>query len=72
MGSYEQYRDGKGTGEVVPYEPYSLVDGRLSWDEKKWSVWLESDNLLNTRYFDHGNIPQPGIWAKVGVIWRAF
>ena len=72
VGSYEQYQDGKGTGEVVPYEPYSLVDGRLSWDEKKWSVWLEADNLLNTRYFDHGNIPQPGIWAKVGVIWRAF
>ncbi len=72
VGSYEQYRDGKGTGEVVPYEPYSLVDSRLSWDEKKWSVWLEADNLLNTRYFDHGNIPQPGIWAKVGVIWRAF
>ena len=72
VGSYEQYQDGKGTGEVVPYEPYSLVDSRLSWDEKKWSVWLEADNLLNTRYFDHGNIPQPGIWAKVGVIWRAF
>ena len=72
VGSFEQYRDGKGTGEVVPYEPYSLVDSRLSWDEKKWSVWLEADNLLNTRYFDHGNIPQPGIWAKVGVIWRAF
>jgi len=72
VGSYEQYRDGKGTGEVVPYEPYSLVDSRLSWDEKKWSVWLEADNLLNARYFDHGNIPQPGIWAKVGVIWRAF
>ena len=72
VGSYEQYQDGKGTGEVVPFEPYSLVDSRLSWDEKKWSVWLEADNLLNTRYFDHGNIPQPGIWAKVGVIWRAF
>ena len=72
VGSYEQYLDGKGTGNVVPYEPYSLVDGRLSWDEKKWSVWVEADNLLNARYFDHGNIPQPGIWAKVGVIWRLF
>ena len=72
VGSYEQYRDGTGTGDVVPYAPYSLVDGRLSWDEKKWSVWLEADNLLNARYFDHGNIPQPGIWAKAGVIWRLF
>ena len=66
VGNYEEYRDGQGTGNVVPYKPYSLVDGRLSWDEDKWSIWLEADNLLNVSYFDHGNIPQPGIWVKLG------
>ena len=72
VGSYEPYLDGKGAGDVVPFTPYSLVDGRMSWDEKKWSVWLEADNLLNVRYFDHGNIPQPGLWAKLGIVWRLF
>ena len=70
VGSYEPYQDGKGTGDVVPFTPYSLVDGRMSWDEKKWSLWLEADNLLNVKYFDHGNIPQPGLWAKLGIIFR--
>ena len=70
VGSYEPYQDGQGTGKVVPYEPYSLVDGRIAWDEDRWSVWLEADNLLNVSYFDHGNIPQPGLWLKLGAVLR--
>jgi iron complex outermembrane receptor protein len=70
VGSYEPYQDGQGTGKVVPYEPYSLVDGRIAWDENRWSVWLEADNLLNVKYFDHGNIPQPGLWLKLGAVLR--
>jgi len=70
VGSYEEYQAGKGTGNIVPYRPYSLVDSRMSWDEDKWSLWLEADNLLNVRYFDHGNIPQPGIWVKLGALLR--
>jgi vitamin B12 transporter len=70
VGSYEEYLEGKGTGNIVPYRPYSLVDGRMSWDEDRWSVWLEADNLLNVSYFDHGNIPQPGLWLKLGAVLR--
>ena len=70
VGSYEDYLDGKGTGNIVPYKPYSLVDCKASWDEPRWSVYLEGDNLLNTTYFDHGNIPQPGIWLKLGMTVR--
>ncbi len=70
VGNYELYQDGQGTGKVVPYEPYSLVDGRIAWDEDRWSVWLEADNLLNVSYFDHGNIPQPGLWLKLGAVLR--
>ena len=54
------------------YRPYSLLDGKVSWDEKKWSVWLEADNMLNVSYIDHGNIPQPGIWIKFGAAYRLF
>ena len=28
---------------------------------------LEADNLLNRPYFDHGNIPQPGLWLRLGL-----
>lgn len=70
VGSYEDYRDGKGSGNILPYKPYSLLDGKLSWDAGKWNFWLEADNILNVSYFDHGNIPQPGIWVKAGTVIR--
>lgn len=72
VGSYELYQAGATTGEIHPYRPYSLLDGKVSWDEKKWSVWLEADNMLNVSYIDHGNIPQPGIWIKFGAAYRLF
>ena len=70
VGSYEKFVGGKSSGEVLPYKPYSLVDGKLSWDGGKWNVYLEADNIFSVRYFDHGNIPQPGAWVKVGTIIR--
>ena len=32
------------------------------------SFYVEVNNLLNHKYYDYGNIPQPGIIAKAGVI----
>ena len=70
VGSYEDYLDGKPTGSLLPYQPYSLVDGKLSWDGGCWTFYLQADNLLDAAYFDHGNIPQPGRWIKAGTIFR--
>ena len=70
VGSYEDYLDGKPTGSLLPYQPYSLMDGKLSWDGGCWTFYLQADNLLDAAYFDHGNIPQPGRWIKAGTIFR--
>lgn len=64
MGNYEQ------NGEMVAYEPYSLLDARLSWDTSSYRVYAEANNLLNRTYYDYGNIPQPGIWIRAGAVWR--
>ena len=64
MGNYEQ------NGEMVAYEPYSLLDARLSWDISSYRVYAEANNLLNRTYYDYGNIPQPGIWVRAGAVWR--
>lgn len=64
MGNYEQ------NGEMVTYEPYSLLDARLSWDTSSYRVYAEANNLLNRTYYDYGNIPQPGIWVRAGAVWR--
>ena len=67
VGSYRRYEDGVDTGESVAYRPYSLLDAKISWDAPRFSLWLSAENLLNTTYIDHGNVPQPGLWIKLGI-----
>ena len=69
-GSYRLYQDGVDTGRIVEYEPYTVIDAKLSWDEPSWSVFLTAENLLDRTYYDHANIPQPGLWLRAGVKLR--
>lgn len=64
MGNYQ-----KGNS-MVPYEPYSLVDARFTWNALQYKIYVEGNNLLNKIYYDHGNIPQPGIWIRAGASYR--
>ena len=63
-GNYEH------DGRMRPYRPYSLIDARLSWDDARFRLYAEANNLLNKTYYDYGNIPQPGIWVRAGAVWR--
>ena len=69
-GSYRLYDNGVDTGRTVEYEPYTVMDARLSWDEPSWSIYLTAENLLDRTYYDHANIPQPGLWLKAGMRLR--
>lgn len=53
-------------GKAHAYEPYGLLDTRLSWDSPAYAVYFEANNLLNKTYYDYGNIPQPGFWFRLG------
>lgn len=66
-GSYEKFENCVSTGTTVDYEPYTLLDSRLSWNAKSYRLYVEADNILNRTYYDYGNIPQPGIWCRAGV-----
>ena len=48
------------------YKPYSLVDARLAWNCRQYSLYVEANNLFNTDYVDYGNVPQPGLWVMAG------
>ena len=65
-GVYERYEGLAPTGEFVPYTPCTFLDAQLSWNADNYRVYFQADNLLNKRWYDHGNIPQPGIWFRLG------
>lgn len=67
-GGYIAYGpDHKSTGVLVDYDPYGILDLRLSWDDKYYTIYAEASNLLDENYYDLGNVAQPGIWMKAGV-----
>ena len=68
-GSYELFENCVSTGKTVEYSPYHLIDARLDWTSDRYRLYIEADNLLNKTYYDHGNIPQPGLWARAGLVW---
>ena len=53
-------------GIVCDYKPYALFDSRLTWQQPKWKVYLEANNLFDTRYHDYGLVEQPGRWLIAG------
>ena len=70
-GSYIKYDENHtSTGMLVNYEPYTLIDLKLSWDANNWSIYAIANNLFNVSYYDLGNIPQPGIWLKAGAKFK--
>lgn len=48
------------------YHPYAKLDGRLTWSEPTWQLFVKADNITNHRYYDIGAVPQPGIWIMAG------
>lgn len=46
---------------------YALLDGRLSWDAPRYSIYVDGANILNKHYYDYVSIPQPGSWFRGGV-----
>jgi iron complex outermembrane receptor protein len=60
-----QYTDFSGIAH--DYKPYALVDARLTWQETKYKLYLEANNLLDKDYVDFGHVEQPGRWLIGGI-----
>jgi vitamin B12 transporter len=50
------------------FEPYCLLDFKLSYNYKVITVFVELQNALNTDYVDIGNIEMPKRWFQAGFI----
>ncbi|MCK5856399.1 MAG: TonB-dependent receptor [Bacteroidales bacterium] len=52
---------------LTPYGAYTLVDARIYWKLKGWTIFADVKNIFNIQYIDYGNVYQPGRWFSVGV-----
>ena len=59
-----QYTDFDGNAQE--YKPYALVDTRLTWQQPKYKLYVEANNLFDTSYHDYGLVEQPGRWLIAG------
>ncbi|MBE6269384.1 MAG: TonB-dependent receptor [Prevotella ruminicola] len=72
MDLYYRLQDRTGTytnadGQIKDYEPYGVVDARLSWNAPTYKLYVEANNLLDKKYVDYGNVEQPGHWLIAGI-----
>ena len=61
MGSYTDF-----DGQTCDYEPYAILDSRLTWAQTNWKAYIEVNNLFDTQYRDYGMVTQPGRWLIAG------
>ena len=54
--------------EVRSYETYALLDARFSWTWRLLQIYIDGNNLTNTRYADLGGLPLPGISVRAGLV----
>ena len=69
-GSYTDYPTpgDASVSQVRDYEPYFLLDGRLSWGKGVCRLYVDATNITDTRYCDLGGIRLPGAWVTGGVV----
>lgn len=51
---------------ITAYKPYGIMDARLAWNADRYKIFVEANNLFNTKYYDFGNLPQPGTCVMAG------
>ena len=65
-GSYLEYDPGSGETVEQPFEPFLLMDLKLSYSIGRINIFFDTTNLLNVAYNDIGNVIQPGRWMVAG------
>ncbi len=65
-GTYVEY----ATKNTVAYQPFWLVDARLTYTLKSTKLFVQANNLFDVNYVDRGNVLQPGIWVSAGFSLR--
>lgn len=69
-GSYTHYPvpGDSSVSETRDFEPFFLLDARLTWEKGVCRLYVDGTNLTDTRYCDMGGIPLPRAWITAGVV----
>ena len=65
-GAYQIYENLKATDRLQPYGTHALLDCKVTWQKPRYELFADLTNITNHRYFDLGNVPQPGFMAMAG------
>jgi len=53
----------------INYRDYALLDLRLAYTRRTFSVYADVTNLTNVQYIEAGAVPMPGRWVTIGLKW---
>ncbi len=67
MGEYQEYDIVSGESTLKEYDPFWVVDLKISWNKPVYTIYAEGTNLFDKKYTDIGQLYQPGRWIKAGV-----
>ena len=53
--------------ERLTYKSYWIADVRVTYDLKKYQVFMDAQNVLDATYVEAGAVPMPGRWFTLGI-----
>lgn len=53
----------------VSYKDYTVFDAKVSYTLRKFSIYVDVNNLTNVQYIEAGAVPMPGRWVSLGLKW---
>lgn len=53
--------------ERINYKDYVVMDARIAFKQKHYSIYADGANLFNVQYIEAGAVPMPGSWFTLGV-----
>jgi iron complex outermembrane receptor protein len=55
------------TGRPASFDPFALLNVRVTWEAPRVALFAEAHNLFDTSYFDYAGLVQPGFWLMAGM-----
>lgn len=65
-GAYQIYENQKATDRLQPYGTHALLDCKVTWQKPRYELFADLTNITNHKYYDLGNVPQPGFMVMAG------